>query len=296
MSTEPEHITAMQDFFDQLEKMKPEFEKTLPKHIPVDRFIRTIRTAVNMRPDLMEAILEAKASRLTFYAACMQAAQDGLQIDGREATITVFNQKVKQPVGGEIWIKKCQYSPMTAGILKKVRNSGELVSLDSNIVHTDDEFDYWIDEEGAHLKHRPKLDSAGEITHTYAIARTKDGGRYIEVMTKAQIEQVRQVSKAKDSGPWKSWFGEMAKKTVIRRLAKRLPMSTDLENLIRADDELFDFVQKKDEPVSNGKPSRLASVRELGSKIVAHSEPSDAEAISNSDQDEVKFDQEDMPI
>jgi recombination protein RecT len=295
MSTEPEHITAMQEFFDQLEKMKPEFEKTLPNHVPVDRFIRTIRTAVNMRPDLMDAIMEAKASRLTFYAACMQAAQDGLQIDGRESTITVFNQKVKQPEGGERWIKKCQYSPMTAGILKKVRNSGELISLDANIVHDDDEFDYWIDEEGAHLKHRPKLDRSGDITYAYAIARTKDGGRYVEVMTKAEIEQVRQVSKAKDSGPWKSWFGEMAKKTVIRRLAKRLPMSTDLENLIRADDELFDFAQKKDETISNGKPSRLAAVRELGAKIVAHSEPMGNETEDRK-VDEEMFTDEDMPI
>jgi len=60
-------------------------------------------------------------------------------------------------------------------------------------------------------------------------------------MNVAEIEKVRNISRAKNSSPWQEHWGEMAKKTVIRRLAKRLPMSTDLEEVIRRDDEMFDF-------------------------------------------------------
>ena len=85
----------------------------------------------------------------------------------------------------------------------------------------------------------------------YAVARTRDEGVYTEVMSRADIDKVRGISKAKDSGPWVQWFDEMARKTVIRRLAKRLPMSTDIDGLIRRDDELVD-----EEALTGGSPTQ----------------------------------------
>ena len=59
-------------------------------------------------------------------------------------------------------------------------------------------------------------------------------------MTEKQVTDVKNVSRSKDSGPWSGPFAEeMWKKTVIRRLSKRLPMSTDVEDTIRRDDDLF---------------------------------------------------------
>ncbi len=82
-----------------------------------------------------------------------------------------------------------------------------------------------MDETGEHLKHRPDLTSdRGPATLVYAFAKTKDGGTYIEVMNEEEIEKVKNVSKSKDSGPWKTWPEEMWRKTVLRRLSKKLPM------------------------------------------------------------------------
>ena len=41
----------------------------------------------------------------------------------------------------------------------------------------------------------------------------------------------RKYSKAYDSGPWKTEFDAMAKKTVLRRILKYGPMSTDMQNV-----------------------------------------------------------------
>ena len=60
-------------------------------------------------------------------------------------------------------------------------------------------------------------------------------------MSLGEIEKVRKVSRAANKGPWVDWWEEMARKTVLRRLSKRLPMSTDLDDLIRRDDALYDF-------------------------------------------------------
>ena len=60
-----------------------------------------------------------------------------------------------------------------------------------------------------------------------------------EVMNKAEIEKVRNVSRAKGSGPWTTWWDQMARKTVMRRLSKYLPMdAAPMEALLRRDDAL----------------------------------------------------------
>ena len=66
-----------------------------------------------------------------------------------------------------------------------------------------------------------------------------DGSVMAEVMNKAEIEKVRNVSRAKGSGPWTMWWVQMARKTVMRRLSKYLPMdAAPMEALLRRDDAL----------------------------------------------------------
>lgn len=221
-------------FRDQWSKQESEVAVALPPHIPVERFMRVVMTAVSGNPDLMNA------DRRSLFESAMKAAQDGLLPDGRDGALVIFNAKVKED-NKDVWIKKVQWMPMVGGILKKIRNSGELLSLSAYVVYENDEFQYTLGDEET-IVHRPCLDSnRGDAKLVYAIAKTKDGGIYREIMTLKDVEKVRAVSKTGKFGPWADWWDEMAKKTVIRRLAKRLPMSSDLDDLIRRDDELYDF-------------------------------------------------------
>lgn len=238
--------------------LAPQFKAALPAHIAVDKFQRVAVTAIAQSPDLLAA------DRNSLYAACMKCAQDGLLPDGREAALVTFNAKV----GENKWEKRVQYMPMIAGILKKIRNSGELKELSVHAVFANDFFDYWIDDDGEHLKHRPYIDGPrGEFRLVYAMATTLQSGRYVEVMNKDQVDEVRAISKTKDKGPWQDWYSEMARKTVLRRLSKRLPMSTDIDDLIRRDDELYDLNAQRetatviDPPQTEARrPRRLQSV------------------------------------
>lgn len=215
-----------------LVNMAPQFRNALPKHIDPEKFIRVAQTAILTNPSLLNC------ERNSLYASCLKAAQDGLLPDGKEAAFVPFKGTVT-------------YMPMVAGILKKVRNSGDLASITPDIVYEKDEFNYWVDEDGPHIKHVIdfKNSDRGQPVAAYAVAKTKDNSVYIEVMTFDQIMKVKEVSRSKE-GPWAGPFAdEMAKKTVIRRLSKRLPMSTDLEETIRSDDQYYDF---KEQPVVTG--------------------------------------------
>lgn len=228
----PRVPNVLESFRNQLEKQTPAFSAMLPAHVPVEKFKRVVMTAVINNNDILQC--DAKSVLI----ACSRAAADGLLPDGREGAIVKF--------GGV-----AQWMPMTAGVLKKIRNSGELLSISAYVVYQKDRFIYRLGDD-ENIEHTPFIgDDAGDAIAVYAIAKTKDGGIYREVMTKAQVEKVRAVSRSKANGPWVAWWDEMAKKTVIRRLSKRLPMSTDKEEDIRAmlereDDEMQDVTPTAD--------------------------------------------------
>ena len=212
---------------NQLLQLSQEIAKVLPEHVTPERFERITMTAIQRNPDLLTC------SRKSLLESVMQCAQDGLIPDGREAALTKFKGNVA-------------YMPMVAGILKKVRQSGEIATMTSRVVYEADEFDYFIDDEGEHMKHVPALGGdTGKPVLVYAMARTNDSAVYIEVLTLADIEKIRKASAAKNGGPWFDWWDEMAKKSAYRRLAKRLPMSTDLERVIMRDDQFYEFDNRK---------------------------------------------------
>jgi recombination protein RecT len=208
-----------------LSRMTKEFETALPTAIPADRFIRTVVTAVQMQPDLLGA------DRRTLMSACMKAAQDGLLLDGREAGLSVYNDRQN---GG----KTVAYLPMVGGILKKVRQSGEISSIRAHVVYEGDQFEYELGDE-ERIIHKPNLaQQGGKALAVYAIARFKDGDIQREVMSVAQVDKIRAKATGIGKACWASEWGEMAKKTVIRRLAKRLPSSNDLDQVLQSDNAL----------------------------------------------------------
>lgn len=220
---------AIAELRNQFTKLQPQLALALPAHVQPDRFIRIVMTAVQQNPALV------KCDRESLFGACMKAAQDGLLPDGREAFLNCYFSKRDNKY-------TASYQPMIGGILKKIRQSGELKQLSAAVVRQGDEFSYSVDETGEHFRHVPGMDNDdAPVTCVYAAVWTKDGGVYFKVMSVGQIEKARAVSRAKDSGPWVDWWDEMALKTVIRNLAKRLPMSAEIEQVIQRVDDLTDL-------------------------------------------------------
>lgn len=201
-----------------MQAMAPQFQAALPKHITVEKFTRVAMTAIQNTPAL------AKADRASLFGAVVRLAQDGLLPDGREAAIVMFGDKA-------------QAMPMIAGVLKKIRQSGDVAKVSAQVVYENDEFVWHLgfDENVTH--NPPALDKPrGKAIGAYATAVLKDGSRLLEVMSLEEIEKVRAVSRSGKNGPWVQWWGEMARKTVMRRLSKRLPMSTDIEDALDRDE------------------------------------------------------------
>ncbi len=74
------------------------------------------------------------------------------------------------------------------------------------------------------------------MTHVYSVVYLKDcANPSVDVMSKREVDEIRQRSKTGKSGPWVTDYEEMAKKTVFRRHAKVLPMSAELVHAMEVD-------------------------------------------------------------
>jgi recombination protein RecT len=250
----------------EMQRMAPEIARALPPHISPERFQRVVLTAIQSNPDLLEA------DRRSLWASCVKAAQDGLMPDGREgALITFYDRRLGRLLA--------QWMPMVAGILKKVRNSGELASITANVVYEGEHFRVVLGDE-ERIEHERDLDAVGrrDPIAVYAIATLRNGERVREVMTWQQVEDVRAISRAPEKGPWGQWTEEMARKTVIRRLAKRLPMSSDREQ----DEELRRVIERIDEQYEFARDRRRPEEAEL-ERRVADRIGGDAAGAANDD-------------
>jgi phage RecT family recombinase len=206
------------EFGHQLIEMKSHLAQALPAGIAPDRFIRITLTAIQLQPELLEC------ERKSLLLACLRAANDGLMPDGREGAFVVYRDRKANR-------KTAQWMPMFFGLLKKVRNTGELVSISANVVYERDHFDYELGDQ-ERITHKPAVGDRGKPIAAYAIAHLKGGGIEREVMTWHDIQKIRALGA--QNGPWASWPDEMARKTVIRRLYKRLPSSTEMDKYLAA--------------------------------------------------------------
>lgn len=80
----------------------------------------------------------------------------------------------------------------------------------------------------------------------FAVVLYKDGGMEYEAMSTKEVNDLRtKYSKVSDSGAWKNSWGEMAKKTVLRRLCKHIEVDFESIEAHKTWDEEGEFDFKK---------------------------------------------------
>jgi recombination protein RecT len=205
-------------------------KQALPKSISPDRFTRCVITAIQANPGIVEG------EKSSLYSSIVQAAQAGINLDGKEGALVIFNTKQ-----GNNWVKKIQFMPMVGGIIKRLGAAG--VTVDSQVVYANDTFDVEYGD-NPRIVHKPPPfgQPRGEMIGAYAICKSRTGEVYREVMDADQIAAVRGQSRAGDSLMWTKFATEAWRKTVLRRCAKRIPILDELaQRTMDADDQTFDF-------------------------------------------------------
>jgi recombination protein RecT len=233
-----------------LNKMKPQILQALPKSKGMDpeRLNRITLTTLKTNPKLLECSIES------LLGAVLQSAQLGLEPNLLGSCYFI---PYKGVVSFQIGYK---------GLLDLVTRKGEVLTIVAKEVRTGDFFHYEYGK-NEDLKHIPAPeDQRGEITHFYAYAHLKNGAFTFDVMHISEIEKVRNehsmAYKFDQKGSiWVKHYEAMAKKTVIKRLIKYLPISVETQNAVAHDETIkkditseathYDPLNEEELPIEN---------------------------------------------
>src|SRR3989475_5170810 len=210
-----------------LVQARAQIVKCLPRHLDADKMIyvalETVRTDSFLR----------QCEPLSIVQAVLEASQLGLMLGNKLGHAYLAPRRDKKANN----ILRCQLLIGYRGFIALAHRTGKVSSIYPAIVHGGDQFSLKLGT-GRQLVHVPLLDSAkrGDWIGAYAVVEFRDGRTDFEWMTRQEIEKVKQCSESASEAwsPWRRFEDEMIKKSPIRRMAKRLCLSSEDMTLVEA--------------------------------------------------------------
>jgi len=208
----------------------PQIAQMLPTGLDAVRFRRVAVQALVKNPDLWQC------TPVSIVTAIVEAAQLGLEPTGLlgGAFLVPYNVNTGTRDNPK-YEKRAQLIVGYRGLAELAWRTDQM-RIEARVVHRGDEFAYAFGTD-PFIRHIPQMVDPGEVTHVYAVASLRGGGRQFEVMSLEQVEAIR--DRARHRNPvWDSDFEEMARKTAVRRLVKYLPLSPQIRDRLSAEDDI----------------------------------------------------------
>jgi recombination protein RecT len=211
----------MRTLAQYLEARKADIAQAAARHVSADRLSRVVLNCVARTPALRNCTM------LSIYRSAMMAAELGLDPGSALGECYLLPYK-----------DQCQLVVGFRGLITLARRSGEVETVQAWVVYDGDDFEVRL---GTHpeIVHKPRYDGdrdPSKVRYVYAVAKLHGTDTpMFDVMTRAEVEAVRKRSRSGAAGPWDTDWAEMARKTVVRRLAKYLPMSVEMAKAVSLD-------------------------------------------------------------
>lgn len=203
---------------------------SLPAGYDRDRFVRLLLTAANTNPELFEC------DPRSFLAAGVTAAQLGLEPNDPRGLAYLV------PFRAQGRGKVVQLIIGYRGMLDLARRSGLVSSINAFAVYDGDQFTYRLGLSPTldHVPHPDGDEDPAKLVAVYAVATVGKsaltGDKQFVVLSRRQIDKVRDQYARSAASPWRTHYVEMALKTALRRLCKWLPQTVELAHAVDADE------------------------------------------------------------
>lgn len=222
-------------------------EQVMPKHMNSDRLYQIAVSTLSRNPRL------AACDIVTILSCVMRCSALGLEpndVDGLGRAYLIPRKNNKRG------IDEATFLLGYTGMIELAMRSEKIKSLAARAVYVDDIFEYELGLEEK-LKHIPLTQNKtpDKLTHVYLVAHFTNGGHYIDVMTKDDVEEVRKASSSPNRGPWVDNYEAMARKSVVRRNWRYLPISIDAQKAATMDEstggyeQVFSSINFTDPPI-----------------------------------------------
>ena len=187
--------------------------EALPRDFNITRFVHNSVALLNGNETLIRFKNENGTDQIK--VGLLRGAYLGLDFMNDEAYLIPYG-------------KTLNFMPSYKGMIKLCikYSSRPINTIYAKIVREGDEFTEEIVNGQPSVTFRPKPFNNAPMIGCFAVCLYKDGGMIYEVMSKADVEQCKRSAKRSNSPAW-NFYSEMAKKTVLRRLAKSIPLDMD---------------------------------------------------------------------
>lgn len=265
---------------DSLKQQEGHFAELLKASgTDVARFMNNAMMAASDFPEIQSG----EVDRASVFKVCSRAANDGVVLDGKQAAMVIgWNGKTRQ--------KEAQYRLMAGGVMAMINRSPDIKYIACQLVYEGDDcvIDFVTDDKP--ISHTINLrNRRGDILGVYAVAKLTSGEwTSPEYMSVDEVNEVRDnyAAKSKDGSFSKMWthsWGEAARKTILHRFKKRLPLGESVEDALNRDDPDYDMddITPEPEPKQKAKPSaKRSSKQAVKDAVVSQAEPEpDADGV-----------------
>ena len=220
-----------------------------------DLMLQAFELAVRQTPEVLQC------TRGSVMAAVQACATLGLAPTGvlGSCYFVPFNEKNKKTGQTE---KKCTLIVGYRGLVDLMCRTGGVATVEAVVVYEGDIFKVTRGT-NPEIIHNPDQEGGQDrpIKHVYAVATMKSGHKKFEVMSKAEVDKIRNASRSKDSPAWKYHYHEMAKKTVVRKLAKLTPTNPLAEQAMGITDESEGYAEERVKELEQANEERREAIR-----------------------------------
>lgn len=188
----------------------------------VERIARVTYSVLHRNPKLIEC------TPFSLLNGIVLGHQLGLMFGTSEVSLVPYGTEATLIIGYQ-------------GKAKLALQSGIVTSIEAEVVHVADSWEYWRDQDGLHMLHKPNWAAREDITEdtiigAYCQMGIKGGTIQTRFVSIGEILKARassrgynyQKSKGRTDNPWMTHFSEMALKTAVHRASKLIPQTPGL--------------------------------------------------------------------
>jgi len=253
-TTDKKELTMSGYFTSELDRISG----ALPESFNKQRFALNFVSLIQDKPELQ------KYSKEVLATALVRSAQDNLD---------ALNNEVYIYKG---YGDKLTYTPSYKGLRKMAieKSVRPIKDIYAKPIFEGDTVEEVFADGAAKLIYKSNFMKRGKWIGVFAVCVFKDDSEIYELMDMNDINAVK--AKSRNSGAWKDFPQEMAKKSVIRRLCKQITL--DFSNKQQADmftgaDEVID--DPKEQVAKD--VSENANIQELDDEVVVEVDPNEIE-------------------
>lgn len=198
---------ARRPMIEAIKESAPEFAKRLPAHVDATKWTMQLATVVQKNEELL------RCEPASLLLAAYEAAEVGINLSPSLGLgyIIPYGQKANFQIGYR-------------GMIQKAYETQAVRNIFAEVVYEHDKFERQFAPK-RNLFHAPADGDRGQKIGAYALVEFADGHIEFEYLTNEQIERHRKHSKQPNSLMWSTFWEEGWRKTPIRVLFKRLPLT-----------------------------------------------------------------------